>query len=110
MSKKNEKDFFEHVYEIVRKIPEGKVSTYGYIARAAGLASAARTVGWALNAVAGRTDIPCHRVVNRMGELTGKRHFETPFLMRELLESEGVEFNDDSVNLEKHLWVPEIID
>ena len=110
MGKKGDKDFFEKVYEIVRQIPEGKVSTYGHIAREAGLASAARTVGWALNAVAGRTDIPCHRVVNRMGELTGKRHFETPFLMRELLESEGVGFIEDSVDLKKHLWIPEIND
>jgi len=67
-----EQDFFERVWELVRQIPPGRVTTYGDIAAALGARSAARTVGWALNAVAGRTDIPAHRVVNRRGFLTGR--------------------------------------
>ncbi|MCX7930848.1 MAG: MGMT family protein [Chlorobi bacterium] len=99
-------DFFEEVWALVRQIPRGKVTTYGHIAGALGIRSAARTVGWALNAVAGCSDIPAHRVVNRNGELTGRMHFATPTLMRELLEAEGVSFDGDRVRLERHLWVP----
>ncbi len=105
-NKKNE-DFFNQVYDIVKNIPYGKVTTYGRIAQHIGLISSARMVGWALNAVAGRTDIPCHRVVNRNGELSGKMYFATPYLMRELLESEGIEFINEAVDLEKFLWEPE---
>jgi methylated-DNA-protein-cysteine methyltransferase-like protein len=72
------------------------------------LKSSARLVGWALNSTIGDDSLPCHRVVNRNGELTGKRHFKTPTLMRELLENEGVEFKNDSVILNKHLWKPPI--
>ena len=101
-------DFYERVYAVVAQIPFGKVTTYGHIARVLGLRSSARMVGWALNAAAGRMDLPFHRVVNRNGELTGKRYFATPTLMRDLLESEGIEFIDDRVNMEEHLWVPEV--
>lgn len=100
------KDFYIRVFEIVEKIPPGRVTTYGLIAEKLGLKSSARMVGWALSSGAQRTDIPFHRVVNRNGELTGKMHFATPNLMRELLESEGIEFKGDTVNLEKHLWHP----
>jgi methylated-DNA-protein-cysteine methyltransferase related protein len=100
-------DFFERVFFLVRKIPKGKVTTYGLIAQSLGMKSSARMVGWALNSVAGNIDIPCHRVINRRGELTGRRYFATPNLMRELLESEGIEFFEDKVNLDKHLWIPE---
>lgn len=67
-------------------------------------------VGWALNAVAiaDRQDIPAHRVVNRLGELSGRMHFETPFVMRERLESEGVRFIGDAVDLDQHLWDPPV--
>jgi O-6-methylguanine DNA methyltransferase len=99
-------DFYERVWEIVRCIPRGKVTTYGHIAVALGMRSSARTVGWALNAAAGRDDIPAHRVVNRCGELTGRMHFATPTLMRELLEAEGVTFDGDRVRLDRHLWIP----
>lgn len=99
-------DFFERVWDIVRQIPPGKVTTYGHIARLLGTGAAARTVGWALNAAAGRADVPAHRVVNRRGELTGRMHFATPTLMRELLEAEGVTFEDNRVRLDKHLWIP----
>lgn len=103
-----EQDFFERVWELVRQIPPGRVTTYGDIAAALGARSAARTVGWALNAVAGRTDIPAHRVVNRRGFLTGRMHFATPTLMRELLEAEGVRFDGDRVVLKEYRWIPVI--
>lgn len=102
----NNDDFFKRVYEIVDKIPIGKVTTYGAIAQALGLRSSARMVGWALNSLKGDMSKPAHRVVNRCGELTGKNYFATPTMMRELLESEGVEFIDTAVNLQKHLWEP----
>lgn len=103
-------DRYELIYDIVRSIPRGKVTTYGHIAAAIGVRSGARLVGWALNAVAydERLDVPCHRVVNRMGALSGKMHFETPFVMRERLEAEGVAFLGEVVDLDQHLWVPEI--
>ena len=102
-------DFFERVYTIVRQIPKGKVTTYGVIAKTLGLKSSARMVGWALNALAGGTnsDIPAHRVVNRLGELTGKFYFCTPNLMKELLLSESIEFKGDAVDMREHLWEPE---
>lgn len=101
-------DFFERVYEIVRRIPRGKVTTYGHIARALGMASSARMVGWAMNAVGhpDRLDVPAHRVVNRNGLLTGRMHFETPFVMRERLEAEGVRFVGEAVDMANHLWMP----
>ena len=104
-SKKNT-DFFDRVYILVEKIPSGKVTTYGALAEACGIKSAARTVGWAMNAAHG-SNLPCHRVVNRNGDLTGKFHFGNPNLMRDLLESEGVNFNEkDQVNMKEHLWIP----
>ena len=107
MSEQHEKrDFFERVWEVVAEIPFGKVTTYGHIAEYLGARSAARTVGWALNAAAG-TDLPCHRVVNRFGALSGRRHFATPDAMEERLRAEDVSFDDDGcVVLEKHLWIP----
>lgn len=103
-SKKN-LDFFDKVYKVVAKIPYGKVTTYGLIAEACGIKSSARTVGWAINGASGK--LPCHRVVNRNGELTGKLHFGDPNLMEDLLRSEGIEFDDkDRVKLAKHLWKP----
>jgi methylated-DNA-protein-cysteine methyltransferase related protein len=101
------KDFFERVWEVTSRIPYGKVTTYGHIAEACGTRAAARTVGWALNS-AKESNLPCHRVVNRFGALTGKLHFQSPDIMRDLLESEGIEFDKDGcVLLSKHLWVPE---
>ncbi|MCX7908859.1 MAG: MGMT family protein [Ignavibacteria bacterium] len=102
-------DLYEKVFEIVRKIPKGKVTTYGHIAKAIGIKMSARMVGWALNSIAfTSTDIPAHRVVNRNGELTGKRYFPSPNYMKEMLVSEGVTFIDDRVDLSKHLWVPKV--
>ncbi len=103
---RSKKDFFDRVYDVVRKIPYGKVTTYGHIAEACGIKSAARTVGWALNG-AKDSGLPCHRVVNRFGALTGKIHFGDPTLMEDLLRSEGVEFDESGyVSLDKYLWVP----
>ena len=107
-SSKSNLKFFERVYKIISKIPYGKVTTYGHIAEFCGIKSAARTVGWALND-AKDNGLPCHRVVNRFGALTGKLHFGDPNLMEEMLRAEGIEFNDKNcVVLEKHLWVPQI--
>jgi len=102
--KKN--DFFDKVLEVVAQIPYGKVTTYGAIAEVCGVKSAARTVGWALNS-ASESNLPCHRVVNRFGALSGKIHFGSPTLMCELLESEGIEFTDDDcVDMERFFWEP----
>jgi len=103
---KTEKSFFDKVYFVTSKIPYGKVTTYGHIAEFCGIKSAARTVGWALND-AKDTGLPCHRVVNRYGALTGKLHFGDPNLMEEMLRAEGVEFDENNcVVLDKHLWIP----
>jgi methylated-DNA-protein-cysteine methyltransferase-like protein len=106
----DQKDFYEKVFDIVRQIPRGRVTTYGDIGRAIGMRSSARMVGWAVNSAKGRDDMPCHRVVNRLGELTGRMHFATPHLMRELLESEGIEFIGERVDLAKCLWRPPLSD
>ncbi len=104
--KKKKSDFFDRVYKVVAKIPRGKVTTYGAIAEACGIRSAARTVGWALNGTK-ESGLPCHRVVNRYGALTGKIHFGDIQLMEELLHSEGVQFDDDNcVVMKKYLWIP----
>lgn len=100
------KDLYERIYEIVREIPVGKVTTYGAIARAIGIGRSSRMVGYALNAVADDMSIPCHRVVNRLGELSGRMHFATPTLMRELLESEEVGFVGEAVDMERCFWDP----
>jgi len=103
-------NFFERVYEIARQIPEGRVTSYGAIAKALGAARSARMVGWAMNASHNREDIPAHRVVNRNGLLSGKHHFDGTNLMQQLLESEGVEVVDNQiVDFEKHFWQPDVI-
>jgi O-6-methylguanine DNA methyltransferase len=99
-------DFFGRVWDVVAEIPYGKVTTYGDIAEYLGQRSAARTVGWAMKAAAGR-GLPCHRVVNRFGGLSGSVHFGGPYVMEDLLRSEGVAFTDDGcVDMERHLWIP----
>ena len=105
----NNDNFFERVYEIVRQIPEGKVTTYGAIAKALGTAKSARMVGWAMNASHNLEDVPAHRVVNRNGMLTGKHHFESTNLMQQLLENEGVKIIDNKiVDLDKFIWYPSV--
>ena len=93
----SQKDFFSRVYDVVKTIPLGKVTTYGFIAKKLGSASSSRTVGWALNACHNDSSIPAHRVVNRNGYLTGKHHFKGFDLMRQLLENEGIKIDDDKV-------------
>jgi O-6-methylguanine DNA methyltransferase len=106
-SVKKKKDFFDKVYAIVAKIPFGKVATYGDIAEACGIRSSARTVGWAMNG-AKDSGLPCHRVVNRFGALTGKLHFGSFEIMEDLLRSEGVKFDKEGyVILKDHLWNPQ---
>lgn len=107
-SKESEReDFFDRVYAVVERIPFGMVTTYGAIAEVCGVKSAARTVGWALNG-AKDSGLPCHRVVNRFGALTGKVHFGSSDLMEDLLRSEGIEFTEEGyVNMKKHFWKPE---
>lgn len=91
-------DFFTKVYEVVKMVPPGRVTSYGAIARYLGAPGASRMVGWAMNTCHSSEDyIPAHRVVNRNGLLTGKHHFDTPLAMQELLESEGVEVENDKV-------------
>ncbi|MCX8010649.1 MAG: MGMT family protein [Ignavibacteria bacterium] len=105
---KSRNNFFDKVYEVTAKIPYGKVTTYGHIARFCGSKSSARTVGWALNG-AKDTGLPCHRVVNRFGALTGRIHFGDPKLMEDMLRAEGVEFdNQGCVIMEEFLWDPNI--
>ena len=100
-------DFFQRVYDVVRTIPFGRVTTYGLIAKKLGTASSARTVGWALNACHNDSSIPAHRVVNRNGLLSGKHHFKGLDLMKQLLENEGIEVNDDKVvDFSIKLWNP----
>ena len=104
-----EENFFERVYEIVKYIPEGKVTSYGAIAKALGTARSARMVGWAMNASHNRADIPAHRVVNRKGLLSGKHHFDGTNLMQQLLENEGIKVvNNQIIDFEKHFWEPTI--
>ena len=103
----NSKDFFQKVYKVVKMIPSGRVSTYGLIAKYLGSAKSSRVVGYAMNASHQNSDIPAHRVVNRLGILTGKHHFSGTTLMKNLLESEGVKIqNDRVVNFKKVVWDP----
>ena len=99
--------FFEKVYEVAKKIPFGRVTSYGAIGKYLGSAGSARMVGWAMNACKGRDDVPAHRVVNRKGILTGKHHFSGTNLMQQLLENEGVEVIDNEIqDFEKLFWDP----
>lgn len=106
LSKEN---FFENVYEVVKLIPRGRVCTYGAIAAYLGTKTGARMVGWAMNNAHTLTDVPAHRVVNRVGALTGKFHFNSVNLMQELLELEGVKIeNDIVIDFKNRFWDPNI--
>ncbi len=99
-------DFFSDVYEVVKLIPAGRVTSYGAIAKYLGSGMSARMVGWAMNAAHGLPDVPAHRVLNRNGMLTGKHHFGEN-LMQELLEKEGIVVKDDTVQDFKRIyWNP----
>ncbi len=98
--------FFEKVYQVAKRIPYGRVTSYGAIANYLGATGSARMVGWAMNGSSNK-DVPAHRVVNRNGLLTGKHHFEGTNLMQQLLESEGLEVVDNKIqNFEEHFWDP----
>lgn len=100
-------DFFQRVYEVVRQVPYGRVTSYGAIARYLGTGRSARVVGWAMNQSHGMEDVPAHRVVNRQGLLTGKHHFEGTRLMQQLLESEGIRVRDNQIaDFLQHFWDP----
>ena len=100
-------NFFEKVYEVARKIPFGRVTSYGAIAKYLGAERSARMVGWAMNASHYDDSVPAHRVVNRVGLLTGKHHFDGTNLMQQLLESEGIIIKDAKiVDFEDVFWDP----
>ncbi len=107
-SGKRDENFFELVFEVARQIPKGRVTSYGAIAACLGTKSSARMVGWAMNG-AGRIKpkVPAHRVVNRLGILSGKHHFSPPGMMEKLLKKEGIKVKDDQVvDFKKLFWDP----
>ncbi len=105
-----EYSFFNDVYDIVRQIPSGRVTTYGAIANYTGTKLSARMVGWAMNAAHIQIpEVPAHRVVNRNGMLTGKNHFATPTTMESLLKLEQIYvFEDTIINFKSFFWDPAI--
>jgi len=106
LSKEN--NFFEKVYSVARRIPYGRVTSYGAIAKYLGAAKSARMVGWAMNASHNDDTVPAHRVVNKQGLLTGKHHFDGINLMQQLLENEGVIIKDAKiVNFDVIFWNPD---
>lgn len=108
LSEKN-KDFFDMVYQVVKLIPEGRVTSYGAIAKYLGSPQSSRMVGWAMNGSHRLPDIPAHRVVNRNGMLTGKIHFDTPEQMETLLRNEGITVENDKIsNFNDLFWNPSI--
>ncbi len=104
----NNSKFFDDVFDVVRLIPKGRITSYGAIAKYLGSARSSRMVGYAMNAShAEKIKVPAHRVVNRNGLLTGRHHFGTESLMKELLEKEGIKVVDDQiVDFGKYFWDP----
>lgn len=109
MTSQSLNDFYLRVYELVAQIPTGKVTSYGAVSRYLGVESGARMVGYAMNNYSSAAigfEIPAHRVLNRLGQLTGRGHFHGD-TMRERLEQEGIEFTEEyTVNMDKHFWDP----
>ena len=105
-----EKDFFAMVYQVVRLIPKGRVTSYGAIAAYLGAKSSSRVVGYAMNGAHRiKPKVPAHRVVNRNGLLSGKHHFETPYQMEELLKKEKISVKKDTVvNFKTLFWDPSV--
>jgi len=103
-----DESFFQKVYEVVKLIPSGRVTSYGAIAQYLATKGSARMVGWAMNAShSSHLPIPAHRVVNRNGVLTGKHHFGSPGIMQQLLENEGIKVKDDKIlEFKKYFWDP----
>ena len=108
--KAKEYSFFDDVYDVVRQIPKGRVTSYGAIAAYLGTKLSARMVGWAMNGAHNvKPKVPAQRVVNRNGMLTGKAHFATPTQMEELLKKDGVAVkNDTVVDFVKRFWDPAV--
>lgn len=101
--------FFQNVHDVARLIPRGRVTSYGAIAKYLSSPRSARMVGYAMNAAAGDSSIPAHRVVNRHGMLTGKMHFSSPTAMQESLEKEGVKVVRDQIEeFETLFWDPSV--
>lgn len=99
--------FFQKVYEVCKQIPEGRVTSYGAIAKYLGAAKSARMVGWAMNSSKNIEDVPAHRVVNRNGMLTGKSHFGGSDAMQQLLQNEGIEVKElQIIDFERYFWDP----
>lgn len=102
-------NFFDSVYQVVRLVPHGRVTTYGSVAAYLGAKKSARMVGWAMNNAHALPDVPAHRVVNRNGLLTGKHFFGAPDAMQKLLEAEGTAVENDQVrDFENLFWNPEV--
>lgn len=103
-----EYSFFEDVFDVVRQIPKGRVTSYGAIATYLGTKLSARMVGWAMNAAGtAKPKVPAHRVVNRNGMLSGKHHFSPPSLMEDLLKKEKIIVKDDKIiDFDKLFWNP----
>jgi methylated-DNA-protein-cysteine methyltransferase-like protein len=101
-------DFYDQVFQVARLIPKGRVTSYGAIAKYLGAPSSSRVVGYAMNASHSQKEkVPAHRVLNRNGQLTGKHHFSTPFMMQELLEKENIIIKNDTVqDFNNHYWDP----
>jgi len=101
-------DFFNKVYEVAKQIPQGRVTSYGAIAKYLGTTGSARMVGWAMNACSSHHEfVPAHRVVNRNGLLTGKHHFDNPNAMNELLGNEGIKLDGDQIiDFKECFWDP----
>jgi len=107
-SGKKDESFFELVYEVARQIPTGRVTSYGAIAACLGTKLSARMVGWAMNGAGKiKPKVPAHRVVNRIGLLSGRKHFSPAGTMEKLLKKEGIKVKDDKIiDFEKHYWDP----
>ncbi|ALD21488.1 MGMT family protein [Hymenobacter sp. DG25A] len=103
------RNFFQDVYDVVRLVPPGRVTSYGAVAHYLGAKNGARMVGWAMMAAHTETDVPAHRVLNRQGLLTGRQHYSTPTAMQKALEAEGVRVVDDQVqDFSQLFWDPSI--
>lgn len=107
---RRDETFFELVYDVVRQVPKGRVTSYGAIAAALGAKGSARMVGWAMNNAHHIVPkVPAHRVVNRSGLLTGKMHFGEPDRMQQLLEKEGITVKEDQVqDFDRLFWDPAV--
>lgn len=105
----NGEGFFKRVYDIVARIPEGKVATYGVIGKMLGYPRGAKVVGWAMRSAPEGLKLPCHRVVKKTGELSPSYVFGDSEIQRAILEAEGITFKTDgTVDMERHLWKEDI--